>query len=126
MDRRTTVHAGRGWLLDPFHISEVELQSTLQPEGEPGGGDGFLQRRHWVELLGVLGSRWDRLCNGGDHRVFAGAGRLLNTLIGGWDLNTFYTASSGEPADLPGNAIMLHHYCPGDESRNPAKILRAW
>src|SRR4029450_7187667 len=44
---------------------------------------------------------------GKGRRFGAGAGQLVNAVIGGWDLNGFYTASSGEPVDLPGNAIML-------------------
>ena len=32
---------------------------------------------------------------------------VVNGFIGGWDINSFYIASSGEPADLPGNAFML-------------------
>jgi hypothetical protein len=32
---------------------------------------------------------------------------FLDRIVNGWDLNLFYSAASGEPADLPGNAIML-------------------
>ena len=52
------------------------------------------------------------------------AGRLLNTVIGGWDLNGFYTASSGEPVDLPGNAIMLRD--PKIKADRAKTIVRGW
>ena len=61
----------------------------------------------------------------GKGRKFAsGAGSWLNRLIGGWDTNVFYTASSGEPADLPANAFMLKDPAiPADRSRT---IVRGW
>jgi len=52
------------------------------------------------------------------------ASRTLNAFIGGWDLNGFYTAASGEPADLPGNAIMLKNpKIPIDRNQT---IIRGW
>lgn len=40
-------------------------------------------------------------------RFGAASSRMLNRIVGGWDVNGFYTMATGEPADLPGNAIML-------------------
>jgi hypothetical protein len=61
----------------------------------------------------------------GRGRKFASSSsRVLNGFIGGWDLNGFYTASSGEPADLPGNAIMLKDpKIPVDRTKT---IVRGW
>lgn len=61
----------------------------------------------------------------GKGRKFGGgAGRLRDALIGGWDINGFYTASSGEPADLPGNAFMLRDpKIPVDRAQT---IVRGW
>ena len=61
----------------------------------------------------------------GKGRRFAGnANRLVNGFIGGWDVNSFYIASSGEPADLPGNAIMLKNPAiPADRKKT---IVRGW
>ena len=44
---------------------------------------------------------------GKGRRFAANANRLVNGFIGGWDVNSFYIASCGEPANLPCNAIML-------------------
>jgi hypothetical protein len=61
----------------------------------------------------------------GKGRRFApNANRLVNAVIGGWDVNSFYIASSGEPADLPGNAIMLKDPAiPADRKKT---IVRGW
>lgn len=61
---------------------------------------------------------------GKGRKLASGAGPLLDRLIGGWDLNVFYTATSGEPADLPGNAIMLKD--PRLEVDRAATIVRGW
>ena len=45
-------------------------------------------------------------------------------MIGGWDLNGFYTASSGEPVDLPGNGIMLRD--PKITADRAKTIVRGW
>jgi hypothetical protein len=37
----------------------------------------------------------------------SGATGLAQKFIGGWEVTTFYTHQSGEPADLPGNVIQL-------------------
>lgn len=57
-------------------------------------------------------------------RIGGGAGRLLDAIIGGWDVNTFYIASSGEPADLPGNAFMLRD--PKVKAERNQTIVRGW
>lgn len=44
---------------------------------------------------------------GRGRQFLSGANGFFDRLVNGWDLNLLYTASSGEPADLPGNAIML-------------------
>jgi hypothetical protein len=61
----------------------------------------------------------------GKGRKFGGnAGPVSNRIIGGWDLNLFYTASSGEPADLPGNAFMLRD--PKIKIDRHQTIVRGW
>ena len=61
---------------------------------------------------------------GKGRKFAAGANRLVNGFIGGWDVNGFYTAVSGEPADLPGNAIMLKDPAiPADRKKT---IVRGW
>ncbi|MBC7926707.1 MAG: TonB-dependent receptor, partial [Bryobacteraceae bacterium] len=61
----------------------------------------------------------------GRGRKFAsGVNSWVDRLIGGWDLNAFYTATSGEPADLPGNAIMLKD--PGIAADRSKTIVRGW
>jgi hypothetical protein len=59
--------------------------------------------RPWViKLTGVYdlpfgkGQKWG-----------AGANRVVNALIGGWEVTGFYNHGAGEPADLPGNVIQL-------------------
>lgn len=51
-------------------------------------------------------------------------GSWTNRVIGGWDLNAFYTASSGEPADLPSNAFMLKD--PRITPDRKQTIVRGW
>lgn len=61
----------------------------------------------------------------GRGKKFGGsAGRLANAIFGGWDLNAFYVASTGEPADLPGNAIMLRD--PKVKVNRNQTIVRGW
>lgn len=61
----------------------------------------------------------------GRGRAFAAStNRFVNGIIGGWDINTFYTASSGEPADLPGNAFILKD--PKIAPDRTATIVRGW
>lgn len=54
----------------------------------------------------------------------ADAGPFLDRILGGWDLNAFYTASSGEPAELPGNAFMLTD--PAIKANRNDTIVRGW
>jgi len=61
---------------------------------------------------------------GRDRKFGAGAGPFLNRVISGWDLNVFYTASSGEPAELPGNAFMLRD--PKIKIDRTQTIVRGW
>ena len=61
---------------------------------------------------------------GKGRKFAAGAGGWKNSLIGGWDVNGFYTASSGEPADLPGNAFMLRN--PKIPVDRTLTIVRGW
>ena len=49
---------------------------------------------------------------------------VVNGFIGGWDINSFYIASSGEPADLPGNAFMLKD--PKIPVDRKSTIVRGW
>ena len=61
----------------------------------------------------------------GKGRKFAStSGPWTNRLIGGWDLNLFYTANSGEPAELPGNAFMLRD--PKIKADRHQTIVRGW
>lgn len=61
----------------------------------------------------------------GKGRAVAGsAGRLLDAIIGGWDVNAFYIASSGEPADLPANAFRLRD--PKVKVDRNQTIVRGW
>ncbi len=59
-------------------------------------------RPHVFKLTGVYELPF------GPNKMFgSGATGLTKKLIGGWEMNAFYNKSSGEPADLPGNVIML-------------------
>ncbi len=40
-------------------------------------------------------------------QLLSSAGGLLNRLVSGWELSTYFNANSGEPANLPSNAIPL-------------------
>ncbi len=44
---------------------------------------------------------------GTNKKFGAGTTGLAKKLISNWEMNVFYNKSSGEPADLPGNVIML-------------------
>lgn len=44
---------------------------------------------------------------GANKKFGSGASGLTKKLISNWETNVFYNKSSGEPADLPGNVIML-------------------
>lgn len=61
---------------------------------------------------------------GKGQKFAATAGPWLTRLIGGWDMNVFYTASSGEPADLPGNSFMLKD--PKIKIDRHQTIVRGW
>lgn len=61
---------------------------------------------------------------GKGRKFLSGSNGFIDRLVNGWDLNAFYTASSGEPADLPGNAIMIRNPAVA-VNRNQA-IVRGW
>jgi len=62
----------------------------------------FNDRPHWAKFSAVY-----ELPFGRGQKFANGAGGVMNKLIGGWQLSTFSNVSSGEPNDLPGNAIQL-------------------
>jgi hypothetical protein len=62
----------------------------------------FLDRPHIAKATVIYD-----LPFGKGKKFAAGAGKIANGFIGGWELTTFYTHQSGEPADLPGNVMIL-------------------
>jgi hypothetical protein len=70
--------------------------------GVPQQGLYFNDRPHWVKITPIYdlpfgrGRRWGANTTG-----------LVSKLISGWQINFFLQAGSGEPADMPGNAVPL-------------------
>ena len=64
----------------------------------------FADRPHFIKLSMVY-----ELPVGKGKQFLGNANGFVNRLIGGWELNTFYTyAPIGEPANLPNGVIPLH------------------
>ena len=62
----------------------------------------FNDRPHYIKFNTVYDLPF------GKGKKFGGsAGRGMNLLLGGWTVSTYMQISSGEPNNLPGNAIML-------------------
>lgn len=61
---------------------------------------------------------------GKGRKVGSGVNGFVDRLINGWDMNYFFTASSGEPADLPGNATMIKD--PTVHVDRNQTIVRGW
>ncbi len=62
----------------------------------------FNDRPHFFKFTGIY-----ELPFGKGKRFGAGANGVMQKLIGGWEVTSFYTNASGEPNDLPGNVIQL-------------------
>jgi hypothetical protein len=62
----------------------------------------FNDRPHFFKLTAIY-----ELPFGKGKRFGAGAGSVAQRIIGGWEITSFYTNSSGEPNDLPSNVIQL-------------------
>jgi hypothetical protein len=62
----------------------------------------FLDRPHIAKATVIYD-----LPIGKGKKFASGAGRIANGFIGDWEFTTFYTHQSGEPADLPGNVLIL-------------------
>lgn len=62
----------------------------------------YADRPHAFKFTGVYD-----LPFGDGKRFGSGTTGVTKKLISGWEVNTFYTLQSGEPADLPGNVRML-------------------
>ena len=66
----------------------------------PAPGD----QTHVVKITGVY-----QLPFGKGKHFLAGAGGVANRVIGGWEFTSNYQIRSGEPANLPGNVLMLQN-----------------
>ncbi|HYP05991.1 MAG TPA: hypothetical protein VER03_07120, partial [Bryobacteraceae bacterium] len=90
-------------LLGNYTFSKmVERWGWLDPfNNVPQQGLYFSDRPHFIKFSTVYELPF------GKGKAFANGGGWVDKIIGGWQVSTFTQMSSGEPNDLPGNAIML-------------------
>jgi hypothetical protein len=95
----------KGAVIDANYVFSKQIEQggwMNEYAGIPQKGLYFTDRPHVFKLSAHLelpfgkGKRWGAKTNG-----------FVSRLIGGWDVNAFYSIQSGEPADLPGRAVML-------------------
>lgn len=80
----------------------------------------FNDRPHFFKLTGIY-----ELPFGKGKKFGAGANSVMQKIIGGWEVTSFYTNASGEPNDLPGNVIQLKN--PKIDNVNwKANQVRGW
>jgi hypothetical protein len=91
-------------LLANYTLSKMTERWGYQDpfRGVPQQGLYFSDRPHFFKFSTVY-----ELPFGRGQRFGANAGGFLNKLIGGWQFSTFSQAASGEPNNLPANAIQL-------------------
>jgi hypothetical protein len=80
----------------------------------------FNDRPHFFKLTGIY-----ELPFGRGKKFASGANGVMQKIVGGWEVTSFYTNASGEPNDLPGNVIQLKN--PKIDNVNwKANQVRGW